>query len=154
MASAARVASRVELCGIRLVELSFSMKKLVAQGAPLEPSFDVDCVPMPAEKGSINVGCGFNFKIRSAGEEVAESQIKYLIQYTLRGEDAPSDEDLVAFSAANGAYHAWPFVRETIYGLTSRMGFQPFVLPVLSFHIPKVKPAEPALAPESPGKKE
>jgi hypothetical protein len=137
MAAVARIASRVELRGIRLLELAFATKKVVAYGAALEPSFETDCSPLPSEKGSIDVGCDFSFVIRSTGEEVADTKIKYLIQYKLNGEEVPAEQDLIAFSAVNGAYHAWPFVRELIFNLTARMGFQPFTLPVLSFHTPK-----------------
>ena len=55
---------------------------------------------------------------------------------------ATSYGDLSQFAQANGAYHSWPFVRETIYGLTSRMGFPPYTLPVLSFVADKSKAPE------------
>jgi len=144
MAAVARIASRVELRGVRLLELAFATKKVVAFGAALEPSFETDCSPLPSEKGSIDVGCDFSFTIRSTGEEVSDTRIKYLIHYKLSGEEIPAEQDLIAFSAVNGAYHAWPFVRELIFSLTARMGFQPFILPVLSFHTPKEPPSAPA----------
>src|SRR5882724_6770456 len=112
MAAVAKVASRVEVRDIRLVELTFSTKKIVPHGTPLEPSVETDCVPAPSEKGSINVDCGFSFFIRSTGEEVAESKFKFLIQYSLKGDEILTEQELTAFSAVNGAYHAWPFVRE------------------------------------------
>jgi hypothetical protein len=149
MAAVARIASRVELRDIRLAELTFTTKKFVAHGTPLEPSIYTDCVPLPSEKGSINVSCGFDFMIRSTGEEVAKSKIKYLIQYKLNGEEAPTEQELIAFSGVNGAYHAWPFVRELVFNLTARMGYQPFTLPVLSFHTPKPKAEDLAPTPET-----
>lgn len=152
MAAVARIASRVELQGIRLVELSFTTQKVVANGSPLEPSIEPDCVPLPSEKGFLNVGCQFTFVIRSTGEVVAESKFKYLLQYKLNGEEPPSEKDIIEFSAVNGSYHAWPFVRELIFSLTARMGFAPFTLPVLSFH-PKAKPRETATASETIGQK-
>jgi hypothetical protein len=154
MVAVARISSRVELQGIRLLELVFTTKKIVAYGSPLEPSIEPDCVPLPSEKGFINVSCGFTFMIRSTGEEVAESKFKYLIQYKLNGEEVPAEQDVIAFSAVNGAYHAWPFVRELVFNLTARMGFQPFTLPVLSFHPPKPKTDEPTPAPEIPVQKQ
>ena len=138
MAAVSRVASRVELRGVRLVDLSLKTKKIVSSpGTPLEPSFETDCVPASAENGYINVDCNFDFFIHSKGEEISESKIKYLIEYKLTGEGLPPSEDIEAFAAVNGAYHAWPFVRELVFNLTARMGFQPFTLPVLSFHTPK-----------------
>jgi hypothetical protein len=145
MAAVARIASRVELRGIRLIELLFTTKKVVPDGSPLEPSIETDCVPLPSEKGSINVGGVFKFMIRSTGEEIAEARIKFLIQYSLRGEEVPSEQDLVPFSAVNGAYHAWPFVRELVFSLTARMGFQPFTLPVLFFHSPQAPTSETSI---------
>jgi hypothetical protein len=84
--------------------------------------------------------------VSSKGEEVSEAKIKYLIHYRLKGEGVPSAQDVEAFAAVNGAYHAWPFVRELIFSLTSRMGFQGFTLPVLSFHNPKQNKSEPSAA--------
>src|SRR5438046_10464620 len=110
MVAVAKVASKVELLDIRLAELTLTTTKIVAHVAPLEPSVETDCVPLPSEKGTITVACSFDFKIQSTGEEVANSKFKFLIQYKLNGADVPTEQEVIAFSAVNGAYHAWPFV--------------------------------------------
>jgi hypothetical protein len=70
-----------------------------------------------------------------------KGELKYLILYSLSGDDPVSDEDLAHFAFANGTYHSWPFVRQFLFGLTSQMGYPPYTLPVFKFN-PKPKPSE------------
>jgi hypothetical protein len=151
MAAVARVSGRVSLQSIRLTELTLNAPKLALPGSPLEPEFSRECVAIPSEKGSIAVSCSYKFKVRSVGEEIADINARYDLYYRLSGEEPPSEEDVKHFAAANGAYHSWPFLRELIFGLTARIGYQPFTLPVLSF-LPKSAPAaSPAVTPTTPG---
>jgi preprotein translocase subunit SecB len=124
---------------------SSACDKSVEAGVPLEPIFEHECVTTPSEKGFIEVVCSYKFKVRAAGADVADAQITYNVLYKLIGDEPPVEADITQFASANGAYHSWPFVRETIYGLTSRMGFPPYTLPVLSF-VPKKAEATPSKA--------
>jgi hypothetical protein len=78
--------------------------------------------------------------------DLAEASMTYHIVYELRGEEPTATSDVEHFARANGAYHSWPFVRETIFNLTAKMGFPPYTLPVLLF-LPRHKPNAPASAP-------
>lgn len=141
MAAVARVSRRVDLQSIRLTELALTSPKLASPGNPLEPEFSQECVPLQSEPGLIVVSCSYDFNVRSLGEVVGDIRATYLIVYKLLGEEAaPTKEDVDQFASANGAYHSWPFVRELLFGLTSKMGYPPFTLPVLSFAGPRPKP--------------
>jgi len=99
----------------------------------LRPTYDHHCVPINVEGDVIEVSCSYNFKVHEADVELAEAHIKYHVIYKLLGEEPTTPSDIEEFARANGAYHSWPFVRESIYSLTGRMGFPPYTLPVLSF---------------------
>jgi hypothetical protein len=151
MAAVARVSGRVNLKSIRLTELALNASRLAPPGSPLEPDFSRECVPLPSEKGSIIVSCSYGLIVRSGGDEVADIKAKYVILYGLAGEEPPAEEDVKHFASANGAYHSWPFLRELIFGLTARIGYTPFTLPVISF-LPKpaAEPKPPQGPPETP----
>src|SRR5712692_532252 len=149
MAAIARVSGRVQLRGIRLTELSLTTTQIVPHSIPLEPVIDQECIPLPSDKGLLAVECRFTFGIRSAGNQIAESKFKYHIRYKVTGEEPLAEQDIIQFAAVNGAYHAWPFVRELIFNLTARMGFQPFTLPVLSFMGLKTQTEDQAVPAES-----
>jgi hypothetical protein len=85
------------------------------------------------------------FKVSSADAELADANMTYRVVYKLLGEEPAEPSGIEHFARANGAYHTWPFVRETIYSLTARMGFPPYTLPVLSF-LPRPKPTPPVPA--------
>jgi preprotein translocase subunit SecB len=59
--------------------------------------------------------------------------------YALKSKEPLADEDVAQFADANSTLHSWPFVREFLNTLTSRMGFPPFTLGVM--HFVPMKPA-------------
>lgn len=71
-----------------------------------------------------------------AEAQAAQATIKYLLDYDLRGNEPLAEDDIAEFAFANGTLHSWPFVREFLYGLTAKMGFLPYTLPVFHF-VPK-----------------
>jgi len=133
LAAASRISRRVSLQEIRLVEIRATSKPGSSGTSPLVPTYDYACVPIKVDSGVIEVACSYNFKVHAAEEEMADARITYHIIYTLIGEEPAAESDIEQFAHANGAYHSWPFVRESIYSLTGRMGFPPYTLPVLSF---------------------
>lgn len=143
MAAVARVSSRVELVSIRLTQINAVAYQNVESGLPLEPTFQHECSPVSFKDGFIDVSCSYKFQVKTDGVAVADANLAYNVLYKLKGEAPVQDSDLVQFASANGAYHSWPFVRETIYGLTSRMGFPPYTLPVLSF-LPNKETTKPS----------
>ena len=143
MAAVSRVSRRVELLDVRLESLAASGHPNQA-GQALEPEYSDACVPSLNDAGRIELSCGYKFKAMSAGTEVAQASFIYILAYRVVGDEQPSKDDVAQFALANGPFHSWPFARELIYSVTARMGFPPFVLPVLTIK-PKT-PAQPAEA--------
>ena len=134
LAAASRISRRVDLKEIRLTEIRATCEPHVSGSQPLQPTYDHNSMLMPAAvDGHIEVACSYSFKVRSAEIDLAEATMTYWITYKLLGDEPAELSDIEQFARVNGAYHSWPFVRETIFSLTGRMGFPPFTLPVLSF---------------------
>jgi hypothetical protein len=146
--AASRIARRVDLREIRLTECAATLHSDGARLARLVPTYEHECTPAKVEADVIEVNCSYQFKVTSDDADLAEARLTYRIVYAVLG-DAPVDPaDIAQFAKANGAYHSWPFVRETIFGLTSKMGFPPYTLPVLVY-----KPKPPAQQASATGQK-
>jgi len=133
MAAVGRISRRVELRDIRLTEVHATRHAALGGPLRLKPSYECNCVPVNVTDQGIEVVCSYTFKVRTSEADVAEAKIVYWIGYRLIGDDPTDEADIQHFAKANGAYHSWPFAREEIFSLTSRMGFPPYTLPVLSF---------------------
>lgn len=136
--AAGRVAKRVELKRIRAVDVSAKCSAEIV-GGPLEAKLDHDCAVVSRETNRLKIACNYSFVASAAETQVAEAAIGYLLDFEVQGSEPIADEDLAEFAFANGTLHSWPFVREFLYGLTSRMGYPPYTLPVFHF---KPKPRE------------
>ena len=132
-AAVGRVAKRVELKGVRLAAINAKCAPDILSSS-LMPSVGLDCRLGKHESKILEVVCDYTFSALSAESKAIESNITYLLIYEISGGESPSPTDLAEFARANGALHSWPFVRELLYGLTSRMGYPPFTLPVMHFN--------------------
>ena len=133
LVAASRISRRVDLRAIRLTEIHATSLSDGNTGVPLVPTYVHDCVLTSVNAGIIEVSCSYKFSVRSSDAELAEANMTYQVTYKLLGDEPTEQSDLEHFARSNGAYHTWPFVRETIYTLTSKLGFPPYTLPVLSF---------------------
>jgi len=136
-AAAGRVANRAELKDIRVIDVSAKCNPSIK--GTLEPTLDVNCKVAGRDSGALEIACDYQFTARVAEAQVAEAVIKYLLVYEIKGSEPFIEEDLIEFAVGNGTLHSWPFVREFLHGLTSRMGYPPYVLPVFHF---RPKPQE------------
>jgi preprotein translocase subunit SecB len=130
----ARVSSRAELTGIRLAEISAKCEAHL--GGTLEADLRSDCQVVGQEKDTLRVACNYEFKVTITQVKVAEASVRYLLEYRLHGDEPFAEEDIAQFALANGTLHSWPFLRELLHSLTSRMGYPPYLLPVVHF-VPK-----------------
>ena len=149
LAAVGRVAKRVELTGVRLAEIKAKCDPRV-QGL-LTPTVTLNCKIGRHDDATAEVVCDYTFVANSEEVQVIESTVQYLLIYALAGAESPSDSDLAEFAKANGALHSWPFVREVLYGLTSRMGYPPYTLPVMHFN-QQAAPPTPAPPNDAPPK--
>ena len=153
MRAVSRVARRVSLAEVRLVDLNL---RRTGQDDISKLSADVNrkCIPSKIDRGLIEVSCRYDFSAKASEKEVALISLAYNLKYEVdeaAGEPIEAS-DVEHFAYANGAYNSWPFARELFHSMTSRMGFPAFVLPVLSFAPPRplAATAPPAAAATAP----
>lgn len=142
-----RISQRVELKTVRLMEIVAKCPSPVA--GPLEATLESECSVLSNQKQTLDILCNYTFSAHASQTEVASALIKYVVSYDLRGDEPIKEEDLSQFALANGTAHSWPFVRECIYSLTSRMGYPPYTLPVVHFR-PKPPAAKPVQKKKEP----
>jgi preprotein translocase subunit SecB len=145
-AAVGRVSKHVDLKGVRLAAISAQCNPAVP-GRVLVPKVDLECQLGDHDESNIEVVCDYTFVAHADDAQAIQSKLQYLVQYEVVSAGPLSEADLAEFARANGALHSWPFVREVLYGLTSRMGFPPYTLPVMHF---KEKPKQVATPPPEP----
>jgi len=136
MKAVARIASRVHLTEVRLIGLS-AVRVSDSDEKQLQAKVEPSCTARIAGPDRIDATCLYKFKGSDSKRDLATVDVTYLLVYRTEGSDPIDESDLEHFANANGAYNSWPFVRELLHSMTSRMGFPPFVLPVLSFSPPR-----------------
>jgi preprotein translocase subunit SecB len=131
----------VELKDLRLLEVN-------ASGAPrskgvLQPLVIHECEGKLQNPNLIEVVCRYRFKATQGETQAMTATFSYLILYDLEGAEPVPESDLKEFAFANGTYHSWPFARQLLFDLTSRLGYLPYSLPVFKF-MQRPRPANPA----------
>jgi preprotein translocase subunit SecB len=114
---------------------------------PLEADFTHSCSVASQAESSLEVRCAYHFVGRTSETQVVNIEIIYSVLYSLKAPEPLADADILQFANANGTLHSWPFVREFLSSLTTRMGFPPFKLGVM--HFVPLKPAPKAAHDES-----
>jgi len=132
--AAGRVAKRAELKSVRVIEVSAKCDPQIA--APLEPTVNLECSVALQEANTLQIACNCHFAAHTTQAQVAQAEIKYLIIYEIQGTEPLAPGDVAEFATSNGTLNAWPFLREFLYGLTSKMGYPAYVLPTFHF-VPK-----------------
>ena len=132
--AAARVSRRVELSVLRLTTVLLAAKDVA--GTNLDYSGVQHKIPRRevTPEGRIEVECAYKFTFASEGNADLDLLLSYFLVYSLHGDEPVDDNDLQHFADANGRYHSWPFAREMVASLTSKMGGAPCILPALSFN--------------------
>lgn len=80
-----------------------------------------------------------NFELSVMLEESESPLLELNVDLELEYARAPNDsatqgvspDDLMAFARINGTHNAWPYIREAISSLTTRVGYPPLTLPLL-----------------------
>jgi preprotein translocase subunit SecB len=130
-AAIGRVSRFSELKDIRLTNVSAKCDPSAV--GPLKSEVTHDSSVLKRDNDSLQVASAYRFIGRTGEVQAIEINITYLVVYALKAPEPLTDEDVALFAAANGTLHSWPFVREFLHGLTSRMGFPPFKLGVMHF---------------------
>ncbi len=67
------------------------------------------------------------------GRRVAHISCDYAVLYEISDEayfDSLTVEDIENFAAFNGSFNAWPFAREFVHNVVTRLGLPPVLLPL------------------------
>jgi len=65
------------------------------------------------------------------GDAIAEIETGVLVDFELSGDDEPELPVVACFADTNGAFIAWPYIREAVQTMSTRLGLAPIVLGVL-----------------------
>ena len=141
-AAVASVSQHAELKNIRLVEAFAKCDPTYT--APLEPEFSHECSVVGNQDGMLHISCRYHFSGKAAQVKIVDIEISYLLTYAITSPQPLLEADLNQFANGNGTLHSWPFVREFLNSLTSRMGVPPFTLGVMHFVPTQQAPAAPA----------
>ena len=141
-AAVARVSRFAELKDIRVVDVSAKCDPKFT--APLESEFSHECLVIGNGKGALDISCRYRFTGNSAQAKIVDIEIKYLLTYAISSPEPLPEADIAQFADGNGTLHSWPFVREFLYSLTSRMGIPPFKLGVMHFVPTQQAPSDKA----------
>lgn len=133
-----REAKRAEALQARLRLQDISIYECEAKGAG-PPDSTVDPVSLTADLDSVvsltdESGVDFAVTLRVACEDelVFHIEITYLVRYRFFDPGKPASKtELSAFCKSYPAIAAWPYIRETVQSLASRMGFPTEPLPLL-----------------------
>jgi len=130
----------VELKDIRLLEINASGAAR-SQGI-LQPHVTHECEGKLQNPNLLEVVCRYRFTATQGETQAVSATFSYLILYALEGAEPVPENDLKEFAFANGTYHSWPFARQLLFDLTSRLAYLPYSLPVFKF-IQRPRPATP-----------
>ena len=133
-----REAKQAEALQARLRLQDISLYECEAKGAG-PPNAAVDPVPLTAGLDSAvslmnDAGIDFAVTLRVACEDelIFHIQTTFLVRYRFFGPAQPASKtELISFCKSYPAIAAWPYIRETVQALASRMGFPTEPLPLL-----------------------
>jgi len=139
--SAAKVAGRVDLRSVTLIGCDCKRQ----QECPAGPNvFDIKRVSRyEIGDGQNTVGVFISFALHAFGEGDEQKEenafldidATFLLLYSIAGTEGLDDEALSGFAYLNGTYNAWPYWREFVQSMTSRMELPPLTIPV--FRLPR-----------------
>lgn len=137
-----REAKQAEALQARLHLKDVSLYECEAKGAG-PPNASVDPVSLTADLRSEvsrmdKTGVDFEVTLRVACEDelVFHIETTFLVRYLFFDLARPASKtELIAFSKSYPAIAAWPYIRETVQALASRMGFPTEPLPLLRLMI-------------------
>ena len=136
LASAVKVADRVDLQSVKLLACNCKQKPKRPSGRKAfamegNARFEVD-----KEKNLIKVF--IRFVLNAFGEEVEPKkensflniEATFLLLYSINSVKDLDDAAFSSFAEMNGTYNAWPYWREFVQSITSRMELPHLTLPV------------------------
>lgn len=78
---------------------------------------------------------------------------RFALSYRLKPKYSPNEAELQAFKDVNAVFNGWPFFREFVQSMCSRMGLQIAPIPLLRLRLPGKQPARLARSHVAPSRK-
>jgi preprotein translocase subunit SecB len=134
--SAIKVADRVELQTVKLLECDCKQTATCPDG---KKAFNIeDTVQTEIDKEHNNIGVFIKFALKAFGEGVEQKkensflgiEATFLLLYNINNMEGLDDGAFHSFAELNGTYNAWPYWREFVQSVTSRMQLPPLTIPV------------------------
>jgi preprotein translocase subunit SecB len=133
-----REAKQAEALQARLHLKDIALYECEAKGAG-PPNAAVDPVPLTADLDSevshvngSDIDFAVTLRVACEDELTFHIQTTFLVRYRFFDLAKPASKtELSAFSKSYPAIAAWPYIRETVQALASRMGFPTEMLPLL-----------------------
>ena len=131
---AVAVAGRVQVESIRLIETGAKQSLLKGQ-LPTQLAIAVQTShELHAEEHLIDIHAKFSLVGRYKESEKSEPPLgiraEFVIRYSLGSSEGLTKSHYDAFAELNGSHNAWPYWREYVQSVTTRMGIPPLTIPV------------------------
>jgi preprotein translocase subunit SecB len=132
---AATVSPRVQIEGVRLSRCrATSTLPKPETSLQIEFGFDGEAT---ADREDNRIAVVASLMVRAGTPEGVEPpafkiEAQFILDYKINSFDGISEEELIAFGKVNGVFNVWPYCREYIQSMTTRMGYQALALPVLT----------------------
>ena len=144
----ADVVPRLEIEDVRLIGLSSKLKAPPHQDAAIDvsTSHDSDCRIVGETR--LVARLSFTLKATSSAEpprDVFEVAAVYRVVYS--SDTALTElsfDNLKTFAAVNAVHNVWPYWRELVQSVVSRMGLPPLTVPLLKVRKPEAPKETPA----------
>lgn len=140
LSAVARVAEKVSLQEIYLLEAKIKSdpQDRDPRNASLELSFGSELLPQESEDNLV-VQCNFlvaAFHEDDPGKIFMSIEAAFIVDYLLDSSKEFDQNDLEMFARINPIYNTWPYWREFVQNLTTRMGFPALKIPLFKITHP------------------
>jgi|HubBroStandDraft_4_1064222.scaffolds.fasta_scaffold723752_1 preprotein translocase subunit SecB len=121
---------------MRLRDVSLFECEAKGAGPPNTPVEPVSLTADLDSAVSLQTGDGIDFAVSLVvtceDALIFQIEVTYLVRYCYFGRAKPASKmELAAFCKSSPAMAAWPYIRETVQSLATRMGFPTELLPLL-----------------------
>lgn len=127
---AAKVAVRVKAMDIRLVSTTVRHNPLAALGGSAR--FNTKSLQYKADRESSQIFVKPHFVVEldyEGSDNYLLIEAEFLVIYSIQSFDDLSEDNIDAFADKNGLYNCWPYWREYVQSMTTRLGVSALTLP-------------------------
>ena len=134
------LSSAARLESIELLSLSCERERRLPRSRPIELEQSVDAsIIEQTNSGILEVAVSMDLagrvrkgKLKDRVRDVMEVKALFLLRYSIASEKQFAPEVLEAFAGLNAPLHCWPYWRELVHSMASRMGLPGLIIPLLA----------------------